>query len=74
MGGAFQLSPVLYSLYELYEYRGAFERSRELGELLLHVASRRHDPVLLLGAYDALASLRSILICSPRSSNIPSTG
>jgi tetratricopeptide (TPR) repeat protein len=50
-----QLSPVLYSLYELYEYRGAFERSRELGEQLLHVASRHHDPVLLLGAYDALA-------------------
>ena len=50
-----QLSPVLYSLYELYEYRGAFERSRELGEQLLHVASRHHDPALLLGAYDALA-------------------
>jgi DNA-binding winged helix-turn-helix (wHTH) protein/predicted ATPase len=55
LGEPLQLSPVLYSLYELYEYRGAFERSRELGEQLLHVASRHHDPVLLLGAYDALA-------------------
>jgi len=55
LGEPLQLSPVLYSLYELYEYRGAFERSRELGEQLLHVASRHHDPGLLLGAYDALA-------------------
>ena len=55
LGEPLQLSPVLYSLYELYEYPGAFERSRELGEQLLHVASRHHDPALLLGAYDALA-------------------
>jgi predicted ATPase/DNA-binding winged helix-turn-helix (wHTH) protein len=55
LGEPLQLAPVLYSLYELYEYRGAFERSRELGEQLLHVASSHHDPVLLLGAYDALA-------------------
>jgi hypothetical protein len=45
---------VLYSLYELYEYRGALERSRELAEQLRHVASRHHDPALLRGAYDAL--------------------
>jgi predicted ATPase len=55
LGEPRQLSPVWYSLHGLYEYRGAFERSRELGEQLLHVASRHHDPVLLLGAYDALA-------------------
>jgi DNA-binding winged helix-turn-helix (wHTH) protein/predicted ATPase len=55
LGEPHQLSPVLYSLYELYEYRGAFERSRELGEQLLQVASSHHDPALLLGAYDALA-------------------
>ena len=55
LGEPRQLSPVLYSLYELYEYRGAFERSLELEEQLLHVASLHHDPVLLLGAHDALA-------------------
>jgi predicted ATPase len=55
LGDPPQLAPVLYSLYELYEYRGAFQHSRELGEQLLHLAFRRHDPALLLGAYDALA-------------------
>jgi predicted ATPase len=55
LGDPPQLSPVLYSLYELYEYRGAFHRSRELGEQLLHLAHRWQDPTLLLGAYDARA-------------------
>jgi predicted ATPase len=50
-----QLFPVLYSLYELYEYRGAFQQSQELGERLLHLAHCRHDTTLLLGAYDSLA-------------------
>jgi predicted ATPase len=50
-----QLFPVLYSLYELYEYRGAFQYSQELGEQLLHLAHYRHDTTLLLGAYDSLA-------------------
>jgi predicted ATPase len=50
-----QLFPVLYSLYELYEYRGAFQHSQALGEQLLHLAHRRHDTTLLLGAYDSLA-------------------
>jgi predicted ATPase len=50
-----QLFPVLYSLYELYEFRGAFQRARELGEQLLHLASRWHDTALILGAHEILA-------------------
>jgi DNA-binding winged helix-turn-helix (wHTH) protein/predicted ATPase len=50
-----QLFPILYSLYELYEFRGAFPRARELGEQLLALADRRHDIPLLLGAHEALA-------------------
>lgn len=55
LGDPPQLTPVLYSLYELYEYRGAFHRSRELGEQLLDLAQDRHDAIILLGACDALA-------------------
>ena len=47
--------PVLYGLYELYEYRGAFQTSREVGEELLSVALRQSDTTLLLGAHEALA-------------------
>jgi DNA-binding winged helix-turn-helix (wHTH) protein/predicted ATPase len=50
-----QLFPILYSLYELYEFRGAFPRARELGEQLLDLADHRHDVPLLLGAHEALA-------------------
>jgi predicted ATPase len=50
-----QLFPVLYSLYELYEFRGAFQQARELGEQLLHLASRWHDAALILGAHEILA-------------------
>ena len=38
-----EVFPVLYSLYELYEYRGAFERSGELGEEILHLAHHRQE-------------------------------
>jgi predicted ATPase len=50
-----QLFPALYSLYELYEFRGAFQQARELGEQLLHLASRWHDAALILGAHEILA-------------------
>ena len=50
-----QLFPVLYSLYELYEFRGAFQQARDLGEQLLHLASHRHDAALILGAHEILA-------------------
>ena len=55
LGEPSQLFPVLYSLYELYEFRGAFQQARELGEQLLHLASRRDDVVLILGAHEILA-------------------
>jgi predicted ATPase len=50
-----QLFPVLYGLYELYEYRGAFQTSRQVGEDLLRTAHRQHHATLLLGAHEALA-------------------
>ena len=55
LGETPEVFPVLYSLYELYEYLGAFQRSGELGEELLGLAHRRHDAAFLLGAYDARA-------------------
>jgi predicted ATPase len=42
-------------LYELYEYRGAFQTSRQVGEDLLRTAHRQHNATLLLGAHEALA-------------------
>ena len=50
-----QLFPVLYGLYELYEYSGAFQASRQVGEDLLRTARRQHHATLLLGAHEALA-------------------
>ena len=46
---------MLYSLYELYEYVGAFERSGELGEEILDLAHHRQEATFFLGAYDARA-------------------
>jgi predicted ATPase len=50
-----QLFLALYSLYELYEFQGAFPQARELGEQLLHLASQWHDAALILGAHEILA-------------------
>jgi predicted ATPase len=50
-----EVLPVLYSLYELYEYLGAFQRSGELGEEILRLAQHRQDATFFLGAYDARA-------------------
>jgi DNA-binding winged helix-turn-helix (wHTH) protein/predicted ATPase len=50
-----QLFPVLYSLYELYEFRGAFQQARELGEQLLHLASHWREAALILGSHEILA-------------------
>jgi DNA-binding winged helix-turn-helix (wHTH) protein/predicted ATPase len=55
LGEPTQLFPVLYGLYELYEFRGAFHRARELGEQVLQLAARRDDMVLILGAHEILA-------------------
>jgi DNA-binding winged helix-turn-helix (wHTH) protein/predicted ATPase len=50
-----EVFPVLYSLYELYEYLGAFQRSGELGAEILRLAQHRQDATFFLGAYDARA-------------------
>jgi DNA-binding winged helix-turn-helix (wHTH) protein/predicted ATPase len=53
-----QLFPVLYSVYEMYEYRGAFQTSQQVGEELLRTARRQDDAMLLLGSHEALACTR----------------
>jgi predicted ATPase len=49
-----QLFPVLYGLWQAYDTRAEFRVARELGEQLLTLAQRQHDPALLLVAHFAL--------------------
>ena len=68
LGDPAQLFPVLYGLYEIYEYRGAFQRSQQVGEELLRTALRQDDATLLLGAHEALACTQfhlTLLVNSP---------
>ena len=56
VGETRQLFPVLFGLRTFYHVRGEFLAARELGEQLLSLAQREHDPVLLVVAYRALGS------------------
>jgi predicted ATPase len=49
-----QLFRVLWGLWEVYLQRGAYPTMRALGEQLLSLAQRLHDPDLLLEAHHAL--------------------
>jgi predicted ATPase len=49
-----QLFPVLWGLWRFYLNRGALQTARELGEQLLTLVRRQHDPALLLLARAAL--------------------
>ena len=49
-----QLFPVLWGLWGFYHVRGELQTARELGEQLLSLAQRQHDPALLLQAHRAL--------------------
>jgi predicted ATPase len=55
VGDTPQLIPVLEGLRRFYLGRAEFQRVRELGEQLLHLAQRLQDPVALLEAHLALA-------------------
>ena len=50
LGETPQLLPVLAGLQLFYHVRGEFQLARELGEQLLDLAQRLHDPVLIVGA------------------------
>src|SRR5262249_24557815 len=48
------LVPVLYGLWQFYVGRPQFHTARELGETLLRLAQRAHDPALTVLAHHAL--------------------
>jgi len=54
VGDTPQLFPVLWGLWLFYIGRGEVQAARELGEQLLTLAQRVHDPALLVEAYHAL--------------------
>ena len=49
-----ELGQVLYGLWRFYLARPQFHTAREIGETLLHLAQRAHDPALAVIAYYAL--------------------
>jgi predicted ATPase/DNA-binding winged helix-turn-helix (wHTH) protein len=49
-----QLCTVLWGLWRLYNARAASQKAQQLGEQLLHLAQRQHDPAIFLGAHCAL--------------------
>ncbi len=54
LGETPQLFPVLWGLWDFYLVRAELQTGHELGEQLLTLAQRVHDPVLLLEAHNAL--------------------
>ena len=56
-----QLFPVLWGLWRFYLVRGELQTARELGEQLLSLAQRQHDPALLLEAHRALGETLFLL-------------
>jgi predicted ATPase len=51
LGETRQLFPVLFGLRSFHHVRGEFLAARELGEQLLGLAQKEHDPALLMEAY-----------------------
>ena len=49
-----ELVPVLFGLWRFYLTRPQFQTARELGETLLRLAQRAHDPALAVIAHNAL--------------------
>jgi len=54
VGETSELVPVLYGLWRFYVTRPQFHTARELGETLLRVAQRAHDPELAVLAHGCL--------------------
>ena len=49
-----ELAPVLYGLWRFYTVRPQLHTAREIGETLLRLAQRAHDPALAVIAHNAL--------------------
>ena len=56
VGETSQLVPVLYGLWRFYVVQPQFHTARELGETLLRLAQRAHDPALAVLAHYALGA------------------
>jgi class 3 adenylate cyclase/predicted ATPase len=54
MGETPELVPLLFGLWRFYNIQQQFHTARELGETLLRLAQRTHDPALAVVAYYAL--------------------
>jgi predicted ATPase len=54
MGETPELFPVLYGLWQFYVVQPQYHTARELGETLLRLAHRAHDPALAVIAHDTL--------------------
>ncbi len=61
VGENHQLFPVLFGLRRFHQVRGEILPAHELGEQLLGLAQREHDPALLVEAYWALGSTLFLL-------------
>src|SRR5262249_12911996 len=61
LGETRQLFPVLFGLQRVHHVRRELLTARELGEQLLGLAQREHDPALLMEAYRALGSTLFLL-------------
>ena len=53
MGETPELAPVLYGLWRFYAVRPQWHTARELGDTLLRLAHRAHDPILAVIAHHA---------------------
>jgi class 3 adenylate cyclase/predicted ATPase len=54
MGETAQHFPVLYGVYGFWVMRADLQTARKLGEQLLHIAEKAHDPALLVEAHFTL--------------------
>jgi predicted ATPase len=60
-----ELAPVLFGLWRFYMMRSQLHTARELGETLLGLAQRAHDPTLAVVAHYALGVTRLCLGALP---------
>jgi predicted ATPase len=56
LGETPELVPVLFGLWRFYHAQSQFQTARELGETLLRLAQRAHDPTLAVIAHYALGA------------------
>jgi predicted ATPase len=61
VGESPQLFPVLWGLWRVYYNRGALQTAREMGEQLLSLTERQHDPSLLEIAHVTLGATLNML-------------